>query len=80
MENATKLILFASCFFKLLSIYNTPKYEPKRELGQKEDFNYNHKMRVYLQNKELFRCQMLNITKYIYESHMVVCKLILSKI
>lgn len=80
MNHSTKLLLFSSSFFKLLSGYTAPKYEPKPKDGQKLDFNYDHKMRKYLQNKEAFRVQMVNIVKYMYESHMIVCKLILTKI
>lgn len=80
MTNATKLLLFTSTFFKLLSSYSAPRYEPNLKEGQKQDFSFDHKIRKYLENKELFRVQMLNVTKYLYESHLIVCKLIMTKI
>lgn len=80
MINSTKLLLFASSFFKLLSAYSAPRYEPDLKQGQKQDFDYDNKIRKFLQNKEVFRVQMLNVTKYLYESHLIVCKLIMTKI
>lgn len=47
-NNATKLLIFCSCLFQLLSTYTPPI--PKPEIGQKQDFEIERKVKRYLDN------------------------------
>lgn len=78
MDNATKLLLYCSCFFQLLCMYNPPK--PKPEPGQKYDYEYGSKYSKYEHLKHTFRVNMLNCVRYLHETHLILCKYIYTKV
>ena len=78
LVNASKVLLFSTCFFKLLCQYKAPP--PKHQSGAQTTFENDENEKKFVILQSLFRTQMLNITRYLHETHMILCKYVLTRI
>ena len=78
LVNASKILLLSIFLIKLLDQYKQPHY--RVQSSAQTDYENSVRQKKFLEFKAQLRVKFLSIFKYLHESHLIFCKMILRKV